>query len=257
MSAPAYDKMGVGYREIRKPDPRIAAAIDQALGSARSVLNVGAGTGSYEPPDRAVTAVEPSSLMIEQRPPSTAPVVQGQAEQLPFAENSFDAVMAVLTIHHWQDLRAGLEESIRVARDRLVLVTVDSEAMTDLWLVRDYFPEAISDHAERMPSINQLRDLLPSPVIEKVPIPARCTDQFFIALWDRPEACLDPRVRRASSVWHQMPAAAVERGLTALAQDLESGRWEHEYGQLRGLDQLDVGLRLVVADVSAPHGLSG
>jgi hypothetical protein len=127
--------------------------------------------------------------------------------------------------------------------------------MTDLWLIRDYFPEAMGVHAKRMPSVNQLRDLLPSSVIERVPLPARCSDQFFIALWDRPEACLDPRVRRGSSVWHQMPPAAVERGLTALAKDLKSGQWDREYGHLRDLDQLDVGLRLVIADVSAPQGL--
>lgn len=143
MTAASYDQLGRGYSHARRPDPRIAARIDTALGDARTVLNVGAGTGSYEPPDRDVTAVEPSTEMIAQRPPGSAPVVQASAEDLPFEDRSFDATMAVLTVHHWADLTAGFEEMRRVTRERIVLVTFDSSALADLWIVRDYFPEML------------------------------------------------------------------------------------------------------------------
>jgi SAM-dependent methyltransferase len=248
MSEPAYERIGVGYRRVRRPDPRIAARIEAALGDARSVLNVGAGAGSYEPDGRAVTAVEPSRVMIDQRPAGSAPVVQANAEALPFEDDSFDAAMAVITVHHWADLAAGLAEMRRVARERVVVLSFDPAPLAELWLVRDYFPGMLGIHGDAMPPIAELAALLGADTaIEPVPIPSRCEDGFFCALWDRPELLLDPEVRRASSVWHLASAAETERGLTALRADLESGAWDERHGQLRTAPELDVGLRLLSA----------
>ncbi len=249
MGTAAYDRLGVGYRQVRQPDPRIAARIEAALGDARSVLNVGAGTGSYEPADREVTAVEPSEVMISQRPPSAAPVVRATAERLPFEDDSFDAAMAIITVHHWHDLPAGLEEMVRVARQRVAVLTFDPAPMADLWLVRDYFPRTLEIHGEAMPPIDDLAALLGSDAtVEAVPVPRLCEDGFFCALWDRPELHLDPEVRRASSVWHLMAPEETERGLASLRADLASGAWDERHGHLRSAPALDVGLRLVVAD---------
>jgi SAM-dependent methyltransferase len=249
VSEAAYDRMGVGYREIRRPDPRIAVRIGRALGDARTVLNVGAGTGSYEPSDREVTAVEPSELMISQRPAGLAPVVRATAEDLPFGDGSFDAAMAIITVHHWADPAAGLAEMARVARRRVVVLSFDPAPLSELWLVREYFPGALEIHANAMPPIERLAAMLPNASVEEVPVPRLCEDGFFCALWDRPEMHLDPMVRRASSVWHLMPAEETERGLAALRADLESGRWDESYGHLRTAPELDVGVRLVVFEL--------
>jgi SAM-dependent methyltransferase len=244
---PAYDRIGVGYRQVRRPDPRIAARIEAALGNARTVLNVGAGTGSYEPADRQVTAVEPSAVMIAQRPPEAAPVIQATAEDLPFADGSFDAAMAIITVHHWADIAAGLAEMRRVAR-RVAILTFDPSPLAELWLVRDYFPRTLEIHAGLMPPIDELAAMLgPGARVETVPIPRLCEDGFLCALWDRPEMHLDPEVRRASSVWHLMPTEETERGLAALRADLESGAWDERHGHLRTAPELDVGLRLLVS----------
>ena len=176
MSHPAYDRIGVGYGEHRHSDPRIAVRVEAALGDAQTVLNVGAGTGSYEPVGREVTAVEPSAEMIAQRPMGAAPVVQASAESLPFDDNSFDAAMAVLTAHHWTDLNAGLNEMLRVARERIVIVTFDSKALEDLWITADYFPEIL---ALKRPSGASSRDLvakLPGAISSPVPVPRDCTE---------------------------------------------------------------------------------
>jgi SAM-dependent methyltransferase len=240
----AYDRIGVGYGAVRRPEPRIVARIEAALGDAESVLNVGAGAGSYEPSDRAVTAVEPSLTMIEQRPAGSAPAIQGVAEDLPFEDDSFDAAMATITVHHWNDLRAGLAEMVRVARRRVVVLSFDGPAAGDLWL-RDYFPATLDHHASAMPPIERLTAMLPGAMVKPVPIPRDCADGFFLALWDRPEMHLDPDVRRASSVWHGLPEDEVEHGLAKLRADLENGRWEERQSHLRELSELDVGLRLV------------
>jgi SAM-dependent methyltransferase len=245
----AYDRIGVGYSAIRRPEPRIAARIEAALSDAQSVLNVGAGTGSYEPAEREVTAVEPSRTMIAQRPPGSAPVVEAVAEDLPFDSGSFDAAMAIITIQHWSDVRAGLAEMARVARRRVIVLSFDPAPIEDLWL-RDYFPGGLDYHASAMPPIEGLTTMLPGATVEPVPVPNGCVDGFFIALWDRPELHLDPDVRRASSSWHQMPQDEIERGLSELRADLESGRWDERNGHLRDLPQLDVGLRLVTAELS-------
>jgi ubiquinone/menaquinone biosynthesis C-methylase UbiE len=248
MSAPTYNRMGLNYTDFRQPEPRIEAALWAALGDARSVVNVGAGAGSYEPPDREVVAVEPSPVMIAQRPPNAAPALEGIAESLPLDDKSVDAAMGVLTIHHWPNLEAGLAEMRRVSRRRIVLLTLDAEAASDTWLIKDYFPEAGSMDRDVMPSQARLRASLPGASFEPVAIPRECLDGFTIALWDRPEWLLDPEVRRASSIWHRMPAGAAESGLERLREDLESGRWEEKYGHLRSLPELDIGLRLVKAE---------
>lgn len=248
VSDPVYDQIGIGYSAIRRPEPRIATRIEAALGDAESVLNVGAGGGSYEPAGRNVTAVEPSQTMIAQRPPGSAPVVQGFAEDLPFGDDSFDAVMAMITVHHWRDLAGGLAEMERVARRRVIVLTFDPASAKDLWL-GNYFPAALKYHAVTMPPIDELTTMLPGASVEPVPIPSNCADGFFLGIWDRPEMHLDPEVRRASSVWHAMSDDEVERGLTKLAADLESGRWDEHNGRLREAAELDVGLRLVTAEL--------
>jgi SAM-dependent methyltransferase len=249
MSNPTYNRMGVNYSDFRRPDPRIEAAIWDALGDARSVVNVGAGTGSYEPTDREVVAVEPSPVMIAQRSPEAAPAVEGVAEALPLDDKSVDAAMGVLTIHHWQDLDAGLAEMRRVAGKRIVLLTIDAEVVAESWIVKDYFPEAGPIDREVLPSMARLREMLPGAAIEAVLVPCECLDGFTIALWDRPELILDPEVRRASSIWHRMPTEATERGLERLRTDLESGRWDEKYGHLRTRPELDIGLRLVCEEL--------
>lgn len=249
MTEAAYDRMGIGYSAVRRPEPRIAARIEAALGDAKSVLNVGAGTGSYEPADRDVTAVEPSRKMIAQRPPGSAPVIEGVAENLPFDDDSFDAAMALITVHHWNDPRAGLAEMVRVARRRAIVLTFTPVPPEELWMGRDYFPRVLDFHTRVMLPIDELTAMLPNASVESVPIPSGCTDGFWLAIWDRPEMHLDPDVRRASSTWHQMPPDEVERGLAKLKADLESGRWDERNGHLRAADQLDVGLRLVTAEL--------
>jgi SAM-dependent methyltransferase len=245
MSGPAYNRMGVNYSDFRRPDPRIEAVIRGALGDARSVVNVGAGTGSYEPADREVIAVEPSPVMIAQRPAGAAPALEGAAEALPLANKSVDAAMGVLTIHHWSEIDAGLAEMRRVARRRIVLLTLDPDAIGEVWIVKDYFPEAGVLDREVLPSMAELRAKLPAATVEALPGPRRCLDGFSIALWDRPELVLDPDVRRAASIWHRMPPAATERGLERLRTELENGLWDEKYGHLREQAELDIGLRLV------------
>jgi SAM-dependent methyltransferase len=247
----AYDRIGLGYTKARRADPRIAARVEAALGDARTVLNVGAGAGSYEPAGLEVTAVEPSEVMIAQRPPGAGPAVQASAEDLPFDDDSFDAAMAMITAHHWPDAPAGMREMMRVARRRVVVLTFDPEPLRDLWLVTEYFPRALELHAKAMIPMDEQAGMLGGKVsIETVPVPNGCTDGFFCALWDRPELHLDPEVRRGSSVWHLMAPEETERGLEALRADLESGRWDERHGHLREAPELDVGLRLLVAELS-------
>jgi SAM-dependent methyltransferase len=249
MTEAAYDRIGVGYRQVRRPDPRIAARIEAALGDARTVLNVGAGTGSYEPGGRAVTAVEPSRLMIEQRPTGAAPAIQASAENLPFEDDSFDAAMALVTVHHWTDPAAGVTEMVRVARQRVAILSFDRAPMAGLWLC-EYFPRAWEIHRDSMPPIADLLAAMgPGATAATVPIPSLCADGFFCALWDRPELHLDPQVRRASSVWHAMTPAQIDGGLKALRADLADGTWDERYGRLREAADLDVGMRLLSSPV--------
>jgi SAM-dependent methyltransferase len=248
MEGARYDEIGRGYERLRRPDPRIAARVEAALGEARTVLNVGAGTGSYEPADREVTAVEPSAEMIAQRPADAAPVVRASAEALPFDDDSFDAAMAILTVHHWADQARGIAELRRVARGPIVVLTIDTRRLHEVWITRDYFPEAIARDEERFPPIEALVEMLGGGAVETVPVPRDCTDAFGVSLWGRPEAVLDPELRQVSSNWHEGSAEATERGLRRLAADLESGAWDERHGHLRSATEFDVGLRLVVAN---------
>ncbi len=239
--AAIYDRIGTGYADLRRPDPRIARLIHDALGDARTVLNVGAGTGSYEPEDRQVTALEPSAEMIRQRKPGSAPVVQGYAENLPFADSSFDAAMAVLTVHHWTDKAKGLREMRRVSSEPVVILTFDPD-YRESWL-GDYFPELDELDKAIMPPLSEYERWLGPVKITPVPVPKDCSDGFLAAYWQRPEAYLDPRVRRSiSSFW---AIENVESGLERLSSDLADGTWHERYRALLDLDEIDAGHRLV------------
>ena len=237
---PLYDCIGRTYTNTRRPDPRIAALIERALGDARTVVNVGAGAGAYEPADREVTAVEPSETMIAQRPPGAAPVVRAVAESLPFADGEFDAAMAVLSDHHWEDRAGGLRELRRVAR-RAVVLTWDRSAFADSWLVRDYMPHFAALAQEGM-SIEEIAGHLGDARIEPVPIPHDCSDGFMHAYWRRPGAYLDPVVRANISVFAQL---GEHDGIERLAEDLRSGAWHERNADILELDALDLGYRLV------------
>jgi SAM-dependent methyltransferase len=241
-----YDTIGASYTVTRRTDPRIAAAIWTVLGDARTVLNVGAGTGSYEPPGRDVTAVEPSAIMRAQRPAGAAPCLAAAAESLPFEDRSFDAAMAVSTIHHWQDPIAGLREMRRVAR-RVVVFTHDSgdTGWRDrFWLTRDYLPEVAGLVAGR-PPVTELAGAIGAR-IEPVLIPWDCADGFFEAYWRRPEAYLDENVRRGISIWARVGPQAEQRAVHSLRDDLASGRWAERNHNLAALDAAELGLRLLI-----------
>ncbi len=238
-----YDAIGHGYRERRRPDPRLAAQIHAALAGCQRVVNVGAGAGSYEPDGLGLVAVEPSRVMIRQRAPEAAPAVRAWAQQLPFRDAAFDASLAVLTIHHWQELARGLGELRRVARERVVVLTFDTE-VRGFWLT-DYFPEIASIDRQTMPALERVQELLGEARVEVVPVPADCTDGFLGAYWKRPEVYLDASARAAISVFSML--TDVDRGLARLRDDLESGAWARRYAELLGRESLDLGYRLVVA----------
>lgn len=242
-----YDEIGVTYSSARRPDPRVGARISRALGGARSVINVGAGTGSYEPP-QTVLAVEPSQVMIGQRPPGSAPVVQARAEELPIADNAVDAVMALLTLHHWSDPGTGLAELRRVARRRVVILTWDQDVTREFWLVRDYLPEAAALDETRALPMQRLAALLGGARIEPVLVPHDCTDGFGVAYWRRPEAYLDPAVRAGMSMLAQPGDEVLGPGLRRLAADLAAGRWHENHRELLGREEFDGGYRLLIAD---------
>jgi SAM-dependent methyltransferase len=237
-----YDRIGINYAELRKPDRRIARIIESALGSAQTVLNVGAGTGSYEPADRCVIAVEPSREMIRKRSPAAAEAIQASADDLPFDDKSFDAAMAILTIHHWPDKEAGLREMRRVTRGRIVLLTFDPSQRP--WLI-DYLPELAALDEAQMPTMSDYERWLGSVQITPVLVPHDCSDGFLYAYWRRPAAYLDARIRSGSSSFWAISNA--EAGLQNLRRDLETGEWERRYAELLTLDAYDAGYRLVVA----------
>jgi SAM-dependent methyltransferase len=244
----SYDQIGQGYTVTRRPDPRIASQIVAALGDARSVVNVGAGSGSYEPDQIAVVAVEPSIEMIRQRPSGAAPVAQARAEALPFPDCSFDAALAILTIHHWSDLPRGLAELRRVARRRVVILTCDPDRHEKFWLVTDYLPEIAELDRARLQTMRELARLLGKMQTIPVMIPADCHDGFQGAFWARPEAYLDPNVRRGISTFALLPDEKVRRGLDRLAGDLRSGHWDERFGHLRRAESIDLGYRLIVLE---------
>ena len=242
--AQLYDTIGTTYTVTRRTEPRIASQVWAALDDARTVLNVGAGTGSYEPSDRDVTAVEPSAVMRAQRPADAAPCVDAVAESLPFEDQSFDAAMAFATIDHWQDPIAGLREMRRVAR-RVVVFTKDFGDLDLFWLDRDYLPERADLSAGRPPLTELARSI--GARVEPVLIPWDCADGFYEAYWRRPEVYLDEDVRRGMSIWARVGSAAEQRAVRNLRDDLASGRWAERNRDLVDLDAAELGVRLLIA----------
>ena len=245
-----YDRIGGSYNATRRPAPRIAALILDALGDARSVLNVGAGTGSYEPTDREVLAIEPSQTMIAQRPPGAAPVIRASAEELPLPDKSYDAALAVNTIHHWRDIPRALAELRRVVRRRIVVFMRGVSQDEQLWLVERYFPQFRAE-ADRLAEIRATleRDLGPLHEV-KVALPADCTDGLLSAYWARPERYLDSTVRANISPFVRLSEQEVAMGIEQLAAELASGEWDRRYGHLRDLPELHLGHRILVAELS-------
>ena len=243
-----YDTISSSYTSTRRADPRIARHIHAALSDARTVLNVGAGTGNYEPLDRQVIAVEPSTEMIRKRAPDLAPTVRAAAEDLPFPGRCFDAAMAVLTVHHWSDWQQGLTEMRRVAAKQ-VLFLFEPAMIKHFWAAdSSYWPEAFQLPSERDAiGPEDVASVLDLTNVEAVPVPIDCTDGFGAAFWGRPEAYLDPDVQQGMSWLAQLSADARARGAGALAADLQSGEWDRRHGHLRHLQELDVGYRLVTA----------
>jgi SAM-dependent methyltransferase len=241
-----YDTHGRGYAHRRRPDPRIATLIHTALGDARTVLNVGAGAGSYEPDDRYVLAVEPSAAMRAQRPPGAAPALVATAERLPFDDDTFDAVMATVTIHQWRDTICGLTELRRVSRGPVVVLTFDGDELDRFWLA-DYAPELIAAERRRYPAIATIAAVIGRTTeVHEVPIPIDCVDGFTEAYYARPAAFLDPQVRAAQSAWGFITPEATKRAVNRLRSDLTSGRWQQTYGHLLTQPQFTGSLRLLV-----------
>jgi SAM-dependent methyltransferase len=244
-----YDAIGRSYSTRRQPDPRLAAPLHALIGHDSSVLNVGAGTGSYEPARDGVVAVEPSSVMLGQRPASAAPAVRAVAEALPFHDRAFDVVLAILTVHHWDDQSRGLEECARIARDRVVILTWDPDA-EGFWLVRDYFPEILAIDRQIFPSMELLGAVLGPIEAHPLPIPCDCVDGFLGAYWQRPEAYLDEEVRAGISTFSRLES--IHPQLERLERDLASGAWERRNADLRHRADLDLGYRLVTAEPHSP-----
>ena len=253
-----YDRIGRTYTGTRRPDPRIAAAIWNALGDAATVLNVGAGAGAYEPPDREVVALEPSEVMIAQRPPGSASVVRGRAEELPFENGAFDAVMAVLSDHHWTDRRRGFAELRRVARARVVLFNANPAEAELFWLTTEYLPEFLDLIPRRYRRRGIWEGELEAALgrFDQVPVPIAhdCLDGFYGAFWRRPEAYLDADVRAGISVFAQLRSGAVNRAIDALRAHLENGRWQGRHRDLLTMGELHLGYYVIVAELDRRTG---
>ena len=245
-----FNRIGSSYSKTRQTDPRIGNHIMKALGDSLSVVNIGAGSGSYEPKDRLVIAVEPSAAMIRQRPLGSAPIVQADAEALPLMDSSVDAALAILTLHHWSDPIRGLSEMRRVARRRVVLLTWDEDIWESFWLVREYLPCIRDVDRPRAMTISNIESALGNSRVSCVPIPHDCVDGFHGAFWRRPEAYLDPNIRSNISTYDLLPSRELEEGLRRLAADIQSGEWEKRHRDLLQLDEYDVGYRLIVAEHS-------
>lgn len=256
MSAPAgdvdYQAHGLGYARQRQTDPRIARWVHAALGDARSVLNVGAGAGSYEPGDRHVIAVEPSAAMRAQRPPSCVPAIDASAEKLPLDDHSVDAAMALVTVHQWRDLDAGLRELRRVTRGPVVVLSFDGDALDRFWLA-DYAPEMIAVERRRYPALARIAAGLGGATqVSEIAVPIDCVDGFSEAFYARPEAFLDPAVRRAQSAWSFVPEAVQQRIVRTLGEDLRSGEWDRRHGAWRTRPAFIGSLRLLVNRAETP-----
>ncbi len=246
--APRYDRIGVGYAQHRRADPRIAQQIHSALGAGASVANVGAGSGSYEPTDRTVISIEPSAVMAAQRARS-APAVRGFAHALPLHDDGVDAAMSVLSLHHWDDhTKDGVLEMRRVASGPVVIVTFDAAISGQMWLVADYMPELRELDDQIFPRPELIAEWLGSARIDVIPVARDCEDKMLGAFWAHPEWVLDPEIRQVTSGFARQSAETVARVEQAVRADLASGAWDARYGELRALQQLDVGLRLIVGN---------
>ncbi len=244
---PRYDRIGGEYATTRREDPRLARRIQAALGSARTVVNVGAGAGSYEPRDRHVIAIEPSEVMAAQRPPELAPAIRADAGRLPLRDRSVDAAMAVLTIHHWdEDQERGVREMRRVARGAVVILTFDAQVSGQMWLMSDYLPEVAQLDHQIFPTAERLAGWLGGETrVEPVAIPRDTQDWTLGSFWAHPERVLDPVARGATSGFARMSPAVVGRVVGAVGRDLTSGEWDRRHGHVRSLDEFDAGLRLI------------
>ena len=249
MADTRYDAIGAGYAATRREDPRIAALIHAALGKAGSIVNVGAGAGSYEPRDRRVVAIEPSEVMIAQRDPRLPPAIKGGAYPLPLDDQSVDAAMAILTIHHWdEDQERGGREMKRVARGRVVMLTFDPEVSARMWLMAEYLPEVAELDRRIFPSLETLSRWFDGEVdVQVVPISRDTPDWALGSFWAHPERVLDARARNSTSGFARMPPEVVERVVEEVERDLRDGIWDARYGHLRGLSEYDAGLRLLVS----------
>ncbi len=242
-----YSRFASGYTDYRQPDPQIAAQIERALGGAVTVLNVGAGAGSYEPADRQVTAVEPSASMRAQRPATRVQAIDATAETLPFDDDSFDAAMSTFSVHQWPDLEAGLAKVRAVARDAVVIMSMDPTLLENFWL-NDYAPEVLQTEARRFPTIERISDALGRAIeVQVVEIPLNCTDGFNQAYFGRPELLLDEGARRANSAWSFVGSDAEDRFVRDLSRDLDDGAWDAKYGFLRTTPSFDGALRLIIS----------
>jgi SAM-dependent methyltransferase len=246
--ATRYERIGHGYARTRREDPRIAEQVRAALGDARTVVNVGAGAGSYEPRDRHVIAIEPSDVMAAQRPADRAPAVRASAGMLPLRDDSVDAAMAMVTVHHWDaEQKRGVRELRRVARGPVVILTFDATVSTRMWLFADYLPEVVALERRTMPPIGELSEWLGEGTrVETVPLARDTPDWMSAAFWAHPERVFDPVARAATSGFARMDSQVVERVLHDLRRDLDTGAWDARHGDLRTLDSYDVGLRLVI-----------
>jgi SAM-dependent methyltransferase len=242
-----YEQHGRTYAQHRRPDPRIAARIWAALGDARTVLNVGAGSGSYEPSDRWVLAVEPSATMRAQRPAGAAPAIAAQAEALPLDDGAVDAAMACVTIHHWDPVESGLAELRRVARGPVVIFTFELAALP-AWQ-QEFLHEGLLKERPRFPAIDDIAAALGGCTrVESIPTPGDCLDGFFEAFWRRPEMLLDPAVRSAQSMWALLDRSVEQTIVERLRAALDSGAWDAEHGHLRAQESFDGALRLVISE---------
>jgi SAM-dependent methyltransferase len=240
----SYDRIGRGYAKIRRPDARLAELLVECLGDAETVVNVGAGAGSYEPYGRQVVALEPSHLMLTQHPGARR--VQGSAEAIPFRDSSFDAAMAILTVHHWQDLQLGLAEMKRVST-RQVVFTWDPGHDRELWIASEYVPAIGAMERSRFTALAEVVESLDAHTVRPFAIPHDFTDGFQAAFWRRPEAYLDPQIRAASSTFAQLPLTDVDPGINQLRRDLNSGDWERRHVDLLSADSIDYGHRVLIA----------
>lgn len=246
--APRYDRIGEGYTRTRREDPALRSRIIAALGPARTVVNVGAGAGSYEPRDRHVIAIEPSDVMAAQRPAELAPAVRASAESLPLRDGSVDAAMAVLTIHHWDGQERGVRELRRVASGPVVIITCDPEVSGAMWLMADYMPEVAALDRRIFPPPQTIASWLGGATrIETIPIARDTCDWTLMSFWAHPERVLDAEARNATSGFARMAPAVVDRVVDAVRRDLQSGAWDVRHGELRRLDAYDAGMRMVLS----------